>query len=211
VAAHQGTRSENRGQPPAEVGVPLAQRVENWPVERDTRIRWSRRPIAVENDQTGDESSYSIPPPPGHPGGGGSLSQTLRKPKPLPTVWRLSFNRWPILAVIEMVDVALGSYFLAPASEPKLTNPNEFHGAIRVLKASKATGPNGIPNRALKHLPQRAVSLLAQIFDAVLLTHHFPSMWKHAWVISILKPGKDPALPSFYRPISLLDTIGKLF
>jgi len=30
-------------------------------------------------------------------------------------------------------------------------------------------------------------------------------------VISILKPGKDPALPSSYRPISLLDTIGKLF
>ena len=32
-----------------------------------------------------------------------------------------------------------------------------------------------------------------------------------ARVISILKPGKDPALPSSYRPISLLDTIGKLF
>jgi hypothetical protein len=30
-------------------------------------------------------------------------------------------------------------------------------------------------------------------------------------VISILKPGNDPALPSSYRPISLLDTIGKLF
>jgi hypothetical protein len=30
-------------------------------------------------------------------------------------------------------------------------------------------------------------------------------------VISILTPGKDPALPSLYRPISLLDTIGKLF
>jgi len=30
-------------------------------------------------------------------------------------------------------------------------------------------------------------------------------------VISILKLGKDPALPSSYRPISLLDTIGKLF
>jgi len=35
-------------------------------------------------------------------------------------------------------------------------------------------------------------------------------VWKHARLISILKPGKDPALPSFYRPISLLDTIGKL-
>jgi len=30
-------------------------------------------------------------------------------------------------------------------------------------------------------------------------------------VISILKPGKDPALPSSYRPITLLDTIRKLF
>jgi hypothetical protein len=29
--------------------------------------------------------------------------------------------------------------------------------------------------------------------------------------MSILKPEKDPALPSSYRPISLLDTIGKIF
>jgi hypothetical protein len=36
-------------------------------------------------------------------------------------------------------------------------------------------------------------------------------MWKHAWVISILKPGKDTALPSSYWSISLLDTIGKIF
>jgi hypothetical protein len=62
----------------------------------------------------------------------------------------------------------------------------------------------------LKHLPQRAVLLLVQNFNAILLTHHFPSLWKHARVISTLKPGKDPALPP-YRPISLLDAIGKLF
>jgi hypothetical protein len=29
--------------------------------------------------------------------------------------------------------------------------------------------------------------------------------------VSILKPGKDPTLTSSYRPISLLDTVGKLF
>jgi hypothetical protein len=107
-----------------------------------------------------------------------------------------------------MVDVALRSYFLTPASEPKLTNPDEVQEAIRGLKVSKAPGPNGIPNRALKHLPQRAVSLLVQIFNAILLTHHFPTVWKHAQVISILKLGKDPALSSSYWPISLLDTIG---
>ena len=57
-------------------------------------------------------------------------------------------------AVIEMVDVALKSYFMTPASEPKLTNPEEVQEAIKGLKVSKAPGPNGIPNRALKHLPQ---------------------------------------------------------
>jgi len=30
-------------------------------------------------------------------------------------------------------------------------------------------------------------------------------------VISILKPGNDPALPSSYRPISLLDMVSELF
>jgi hypothetical protein len=116
-----------------------------------------------------------------------------------------------VLAVIETADVALKSYFQAPASEPKLTNPDEVHEAIRGLKVGKAPGPNGIPNRALKHLPQRAVYLLVQIFNAFLLTHHFPSLWKHARVISNLKPGKDPELPSFHRPINSLDVIGKLF
>jgi hypothetical protein len=79
------------------------------------------------------------------------------------------------------------------------------------FKGGKAPGLNGIPNRALKNLPQREVSLLVRIFNAILLTHQFPSLWRHALVISILKPGKDPALPSSYRPIILLDLIGKLF
>ena len=81
-----------------------------------------------------------------------------------------------------MVDLGLRPNFMAPASELMLTNPEEVQEAIRGLKVNKAPGPNGIPNRALKHLPQRAV-------------------------ISILKPGKDPARPSSYRLISLLDTI----
>jgi hypothetical protein len=98
-----------------------------------------------------------------------------------------------------------------PAIEPKLTKHEEVQDAIRGLRVSKVPGPNSIPNRALKYLPERAVSLLVTLFNAILLTHHFPTLWKHARVISILKPRKDPALPSPYRPISLLDTIGKLF
>jgi hypothetical protein len=114
-------------------------------------------------------------------------------------------------AVIEKVTEALQAYTYAPASEPKLTNLMEVQDAIRGLKIGKAPGPIGAPNRGLNHLPLRAISLLVAIFYTALLAQYFPPIWKHARVIFILKPGKDPSLPSSYRPISLLDTIGKLF
>jgi hypothetical protein len=75
----------------------------------------------------------------------------------------------------------------------------------------KAPCPDGIQNKALKHLPIRVVLLLVHIFNAILCSHHFPPVWKHARVISILKPGWDPAQLSSYRPFSLRDTISKLF
>jgi hypothetical protein len=94
--------------------------------------------------------------------------------------------------------------------KPKLTNPMEVQDAIRGLKVGKAPGPNGLPNRALKHLPQRAICLLVALSNTALLAQYFPTVWKHARVISILKPRKDPSLPSSYHPINLLHTIGKL-
>ena len=84
------------------------------------------------------------------------------------------------LAFIEMVDVALRSYFLSPSSEPQLSTPDEVLEAIMGLKISKAPVPKGIPNSAQKHLPKRAVSFLAHFFKAVLRTYHFPQAWKHA-------------------------------
>ena len=50
-----------------------------------------------------------------------------------------------------MVDEALRAYSFAPLSDPKLTNPTEVKDAIRGLGVRKASGPNGIPNGALKH------------------------------------------------------------
>ena len=50
-----------------------------------------------------------------------------------------------------MVDEALRAYSFAPLSDPKLTNSTEVQDAIRGLEVRKASGPNGIPNRALKH------------------------------------------------------------
>jgi len=102
-----------------------------------------------------------------------------------------------------MVEVAL-TYFQTLVSEPKLTNPDEVHEAIRGLKVGKAPGPNGILNSALKHI-------LVHLLNAILLTHYSSALWKHARVTSIHKPGKDPALPLYYRPIARLGTIDELF
>jgi hypothetical protein len=99
-----------------------------------------------------------------------------------------------------MVKKAMRTYEYAPASEPKLTSPSEVLQAVRGLKVGKAPGPNGIPNRVLRHLPKRAITFLTKVFNAVLRRQYFSSAWNHARVVSILKPGKDPTLPSSYRP-----------
>jgi len=210
VAEHQGSGSESRGQPPAEVGEPPAQREEKGPVERYTRIPWSWRPIAVEDDQAVDESSYSISLPAWIPQG--ELLSEPQKAEALADNLEAQIQPVTDRSVRQLLRRLTWCWGLTSYSEPQLTTPDEVHEAIRGLKVSKAKGPNGIPpNRTMKHLPKWAVSLLARIFNAVLRTHHFPQTWKHVRVISILKPGKDPTLLSSYRPISLLDTIGKLF
>jgi len=93
-------------------------------------------------------------PSPGHPGGI-ALSDS-EKAEALAHNLETQFQpvTYPsVPAVIDMVDVGLKSYFMAPASEPKLTNPEEIQEAIRGLKVCKAPDPNGIPNRALKKSP----------------------------------------------------------
>ena len=86
----------------------------------------------MEDDQAGDESSYSVSPlvtP-----GGIALSDS-EKAEALADSLETQFQ--PVTdpsvpAVIEMVDAELGSYFMAPVSEPKLTNCEEVQEAIRV-------------------------------------------------------------------------------
>jgi hypothetical protein len=102
----------------------------------------------------------------------------------------------------ERVDVEMRAYEYAPASEPTLTTPSEVIKAIKGLKVGKAPGPNGIPNRVLRHLPKRAIAFLTKVFNAVLRRQYFQPVWKHARVLPILKPGKDPTQPSSYRPIN---------
>ena len=58
-------------------------------------------------------------------------------------------------------------------------------------KTSKALGPDGISNIMLKHLGSHAINYLAALFTLSIRTHNFPSIWKVARIIPLLKPGKS--------------------
>ncbi|GBP40365.1 Probable RNA-directed DNA polymerase from transposon BS [Eumeta japonica] len=70
---------------------------------------------------------------------------------------------------------------------------------------------DSIGSKALKLFSVPHVALLVVIFNACIKNCYFPTTWKEAVVIGILKPGKLRDLPASYRPISLLSILGKLF
>lgn len=90
------------------------------------------------------------------------------------------------------------------------TTPNEIETIIKGLKNRKAPGMDGIQNVLLKNLSKKSVILLTKIFNGCIKIGYFPTQFKCAKVIPILKSGKDPKRPLSYRPISLLSSLGKI-
>lgn len=89
--------------------------------------------------------------------------------------------------------------------------PQELKTIIRKLAPKKTPGPDKITPAILKKLPKRAITHLTKIFNSCLHQNYFPTAWKTAHIIPIVKPGKDPTLPQSYRPISLTNFLGKIF
>lgn len=88
---------------------------------------------------------------------------------------------------------------------------DELLAVIKKCKNMKAPGFDNIFNLELKHQSTHFFERLAFIFNRCLELGYFPSRWKLAKVIPILKSGKDPSSPRSYRPISLLSALSKLF
>lgn len=91
-----------------------------------------------------------------------------------------------------------------------LTNPTEILNTIKRLPNNKAPGPDNIPNFVLKRLTKKYIIQLTYIINAILKLQTFPNTWKNATVIPIHKKNKNIHDPLNYRPISLLNTLGKL-
>jgi hypothetical protein len=66
-----------------------------------------------------------------------------------------------------------------------------------------------IASTSTKIAPEKIAEPLQIIFNKSLRQGKYPSSWKIAHVIAILKKG-DASLPSNYRPISLISCVGKI-
>ncbi|CAB0039758.1 unnamed protein product [Trichogramma brassicae] len=86
----------------------------------------------------------------------------------------------------------------------------ELKGSQSRIKERSAPGPDGIPNSALKIANAARPEIFLRVYTTCLETGVFPSVWKHQRLVLIAKPGKPPDEPSSYRPLCMLDTMGKI-
>ncbi|XP_058448904.1 uncharacterized protein LOC131428864 [Malaya genurostris] len=89
--------------------------------------------------------------------------------------------------------------------------PEQVAATVKASKNMKAPGFDSIFNLTLKKLSHQTYTFIANVFNRCLDLNYFPSEWKIAKVVPLLKPSKDPTNPSSYRPISLLSSLSKLF
>ena len=94
---------------------------------------------------------------------------------------------------------------------PDLTS-GEIHSAIQRCNHGSACGYDKIPYVVIEKAHNSRPDLLTHLFTASTTVGYFPVAWKHANCIVIPKGGKrDPHAPKSYRPISLLNNVGKVF
>lgn len=104
------------------------------------------------------------------------------------------------------------NYLLSPPAQlPQPITEEEVARTITNLQNNKAPGPDKITNKILKQLDGNHKKFLTHLFNECLKKSHYPSQWKEAEVICLPKPGKNLKSPESYRPISLLNTCGKVF
>ena len=67
-----------------------------------------------------------------------------------------------------------------------------------------------IRNSMLQNLPEGAKQQLLKMKNKCSAETFFPNVWRQAIVCPIVKPNKDPSLPSSYRPIALTSSLCKI-
>ncbi|KAI8118185.1 Retrovirus-related Pol polyprotein from type-1 retrotransposable element R1 [Lucilia cuprina] len=104
----------------------------------------------------------------------------------------------------EHIDIEGRTENIPPISEEEIVQ------IAKGIGDKKAPGPDNIPNSALKLAVMKSPSVFINTFDQCLQEGIFPDQWKKQTLVLIPKPNKPAGEPASYRPICLLDTVGKI-
>jgi hypothetical protein len=87
----------------------------------------------------------------------------------------------------------------------------EIHRSLKAAKGTTAPGEDNLPMVVWKQLWTHLGSVITRIFNTSMNLGYHPKQWRNAKIVVLRKPGKpDYSIPGAYRPISLLNTLGKL-
>ncbi|WP_143442495.1 hypothetical protein, partial [Klebsiella pneumoniae] len=89
-------------------------------------------------------------------------------------------------------------------------NLNDIKNIILKMKSKNSCGLDGISIETIKSNIEVFTPLFYNIYSKSLLQGKFPDSFKSAAVVPIYKSG-DSTLVSSYRPISLINTVAKIF
>jgi len=90
-------------------------------------------------------------------------------------------------------------------------SPEELNEAGRCLPKGKAPGPDVVPDEILRTIVKARPTLLLLTYNQCLRNGTFPDNWKTALLVLLRKGAKPLELPSSYRPLCLINSVGKLF
>ena len=82
--------------------------------------------------------------------------------------------------------------------------------AIKYI-ANKAPGPDTLKKAYLSNLPANIIAIITHLFNCSYQTGNYPSQFKTGEIILFPKENTDTSNPKNYRPISLLNILGKVF
>jgi hypothetical protein len=131
----------------------------------------------------------------------------VTEPDDKATLFRDAF--FPAPPAADLTDIQDAEYS-GQIEFPTVTE-KEVRDAIRAAAPFKAPGPDSIANRALQVGERLITKHLTRIVNCSLRLGYCPSHFRESTTVVLRKPGKDSyTVPKAYRPIALLNTVGKV-
>jgi len=107
-------------------------------------------------------------------------------------------------------DTDVGEPVVCMEAQQPFTHAELEKAVEKIKPRKKAPGPDGINTTILVAVYRCAPNWILDLFNTCIQAGTFPKKWKHARLVLLRKGDKPIGEPASYRPLCLLNDIGKL-